>query len=212
MSTGIHHEGEILEQATARKRTDMIAETRSKLIAAARREFAAKGYADSAMEDLTAEAGLTRGALYHHFGGKRGLLEAVIAQIDDEMTERLDAIAGRAGSRWQGFLDELEAYVEMSLEPEIQRIVLLDGPAVLGDPSRWPSQLACVRNTTRSLRLMMEEGTIRAVDIDAMARLVSGAALSGTLWIAGADDPKEASRQVLRGLNLLLSSLLVQPR
>lgn len=201
-----------MKNALARKRTDMIAETRGKLIAAARREFAAKGYADSAMEDLTAGAGLTRGALYHHFGGKPGLLAAVIAQIDDEMNERLNAIAERAPSRWQGFIDELEAYLEMSLEPEIQRIVLLDGPAVLGDPSRWPSQLACVRTTKRSLGLMTEEGTIRAVDIDAMARVISGAALSGTLWIAGADDPKEASRQVVQSLNLLLSGLLIQPK
>ncbi|WP_375402658.1 TetR/AcrR family transcriptional regulator [uncultured Sphingomonas sp.] len=194
-----------------RKRTDMIAETRAKLIAAARREFAAKGYADSAMEDLTAEAGLTRGALYHHFGGKPGLLAAVIAQIDDEMTERLNAIADRAETRWRGFLDELEAYMEMSLEPEIQRIVLLDGPAVLGDPSRWPSQMACIRTTKRSLELMVEEGTIRPIDVDATARLVSGAALGGTLWIAGADDPKEASKQVVRSLTLLVSGLLSQP-
>ena len=143
--------------------------------------------------------------------GKPSLLEAVIAQIDDEMTECLDAIVDRAESHWQGFLAEIEAYVEMSLEPEIRRIVLLDGPAVLGDPSKWPSQLACVRATRRSLELMMEEGTIRAVDIDTMAHLISAAALSGTHRVASAEDPKEASRQVVRSLNLLLSGLPTRP-
>lgn len=164
------------------------------------------------MEDLTSEAGLTRGALYHHFGGKRGLLEAVIAQIDAEMTDRLAVIVDRAESRWQGFTDELTAYVAMATEPEIRRIVLLDGPAVLGDPSRWPSQLACIRTTTQSLRQLVEEGTVKTVDIEAMACLISGAALNGALWIAEAIDPQEASRQVVRSLGLLLSGIKLANR
>ena len=91
------------------------------------------------MDDFTAAAGLTRGALYHHFGDKKGLLEAVIAEIDAEMTERLRAVSAKAPNRWQGFVDECTAYIEMALEPEIQRIMLRDGPAVLGDPSQWPN-------------------------------------------------------------------------
>jgi AcrR family transcriptional regulator len=195
----------------ARKRSEMIEETRGRLIAAARRAFATKGYADSAMEDFTAEVGLTRGALYHHFDGKRGLLEAVIAQIDAEMDERLRVIIEQADTLWEGFIGELIGYVGMAVEPEIQRIVLLDGPAVLGDPSRWPSQQTCVRTTKKMLDALMDEGTIREVDSDAMARLISGAALSAALWIADADDPRKASERAVESLALLLAGLRIRP-
>src|SRR5215217_3077197 len=123
-----------------RPRTETMAETRAKLIDAARRAFGSVGYAEASMDDFTAAAGLTRGALYHHFGDKKGLLQAVIAEIDAEMADRLSAISAKAKTRWQGFVDECTAYIEMALEPEIQRIVLRDGPAVLGDPWQWPSQ------------------------------------------------------------------------
>lgn len=195
-----------------RKREDMIIETRAKLIASGRRAFATKGYAQASMDELTAEGGLTRGALYHHFGDKRGLLRAVIEQIDMEMTMRLLVVAERADTLWQSFLDECVAYIEMALEPEIQRIVLLDGPAVLGDMSQWPSQNACVRNTTRSIQRLIDEGSIRAVDADVMGRLISGAALSASLWIAGADDPRAASRRAVASFRVLLSALLHEKR
>lgn len=191
----------------ARKREDMIAGTRTKLIAAARRAFATNGYVASAMEDITADAGLTRGALYHHFDGKRGLLEAVIVQIDDEMNHRLAVVVDRAETRWQGFLDELATYVQMASEPEIQRIVLLDGPAILGDPAKWSRQMACVRTTRRSLDLLVEEGTITDIDTGPMARLISAAALSGSLSIAAAEYPQSVSRAVVESLVRLVSGL-----
>ena len=145
-------------------RTEMIAQTRAKLVAAARHAFGTVGYAEASMDDFTAAAGLTRGALYHHFGDKKGLLEAVIAEIDAEMNKRLRAVSATADSAWQGFVDECTAYIEMALEPEIQRIVMRDGPAVLGDPSRWPSQSECFRSMTASLQRLVEEGVIVAVD------------------------------------------------
>ncbi|MFD3206281.1 TetR/AcrR family transcriptional regulator [Pseudomonas sp. LR_7] len=193
----------------AQKRAEMIVETRAKLIKAARQAFANQGYADSSMDDLTAEAGLTRGALYHHFGGKKGLLEAVIAQIDSEMVQRLAVVIEQASSTWEGFIEESIAYIRMALEPEIQRIVLLDGPAVLGDSSRWASQNACMRSTERSIQKLMDEGTVRAVDAEAMARMVMGALLNASLWIAHADDPQDASVKATEGFKVLASGLLL---
>lgn len=201
----------------AQKRTEMIAETRGKLIKAAREAFAAKGYADSSMDDLTAAAGLTRGALYHHFGGKQGLLQAVIEQIDCEMVERLSVIINEASSTWQGFIDESIAYIQMALEPEIQRIVLLDGPAVLGDPSQWPSQNACMRSTQRSIQKLIDEGTVHAVDAEAMARLIMGGLLGASSWIAHSDNPQSTSEKAIEGFvtlarGLLLDSAKAPPR
>jgi AcrR family transcriptional regulator len=132
-------------------RSEMIAETRAKLLAAGRQAFGTVGYADASMDDFTGAAGLTRGALYHHFGDKKGLLQAVISQIDAEMTDRLCAISSQAETPWQGFVDENVAYVQMALEPEIQRIMFRDGPAVLGDPSGWPNANGCIATVARSL-------------------------------------------------------------
>jgi AcrR family transcriptional regulator len=192
----------------ARRRAEMVEETRAKLIRAARKAFAAKGYAAASMDDLTAEAGLTRGALYHNFGGKEGLLRAVVDQIDAEMAARLRAVRDRAETRWLGFLDEGVAYIEMALEPEIQRIMLLDGPAVLGDPSRWPGQNACLRTTTRTIQALIDEGTVRPVDAEAAARLVNGAALNASLWTAAADDPRAVLPKAVEAFLHLAGGLL----
>ncbi len=134
----------------ARRRAETMEENRARLIAAARKIFAEKGYAAASMDELTAEVGLTRGALYHNFGDKRGLLAAAVNQIDSEMASRAQEIGARAGDDWQGLLAEGVAYIEMALDPEVQRIVLLDGPAVLGDPSQWPSQNNCLQVTKRT--------------------------------------------------------------
>jgi AcrR family transcriptional regulator len=161
-----------------------------------------------ARADLTAEAGLTRGALYHNFGDKKGLLQAVIDQIDAEMPARLRAAQDNAETPWLGFLDANIAYIEMALEPEIQRIMLLDGPAVLGDPSRWPNQNACLRTTTQTIQALIDAGTVRPVDAEAAARLLNGAALSASLWIAAADDPHAIFAKAIAAFQHLAVGLL----
>jgi len=191
-----------------RSRLDMIHETRAKLMAAGRKAFAEMGYAGASMDDFTAEAGLTRGALYHHFGDKRGLFQAVVSQIDAEMAERLRQRAARAPSRWEGFIEEGIGYIEMALEPEIQRIVLRDGPAVLGDPASWPSADGCVAAMRASLEVLQAEGTIRPVDAEATARMLSGASCYAAQWIANSDDPFATARRATVAYRHLLEGLL----
>lgn len=193
----------------AQKRAEMIADTRAKLIVAARHAFATKGYADTAMEDLTAAAGLTRGALYHHFGGKKGLLKAVIDQIDAEMAERLRIVIEAAPTVWDGFVAENVAWLELALEPEIQRIVLLDGPAALGDRERWGAGSECHLSTRRTIDALLADKIIAPVDPDATAHLVNGAVLNAALWIANADEPAEAATDAVASLRVLLDGLLL---
>lgn len=190
------------------KRGEMMEVTRAKLISAARAAFALHGYAASSMDDLTADVGLTRGALYHNFKDKKGLLQAVIDQIDAEMLARMRAARAPDQTPWEAFLNEGVAYIEMALEPEIQRIMLLDGPAVLGDPSRWPNQTACLRTTTSTVQALIDDGTLRAVDAEAAARLVNGAALNAALWVAAADEPHAVLEKALNAFRLLASGLL----
>ncbi|MCA1492642.1 TetR/AcrR family transcriptional regulator [Sinorhizobium alkalisoli] len=194
----------------ARRRAEMMEENRVKLIAAARKAFAEKGYSAASMDELTAEAGLTRGALYHNFGDKRGLLAAVIHQIDSEMASHAQEIGERAGGDWQGLLAEGAAYIEMALNPEVQRIVLLDGPAVLGDPSQWPSQSGCLQATERTVERLIKQGIIKPVDAEAAARLLNGAALNAALWIAASDNPQDVLPKAVEAFHSLATGLLVR--
>jgi hypothetical protein len=82
---------------------------------------------------------------------------------------------------------------------------------VLGDPSQWPSQNACIRSTQRSIQRLIDEGTIRPVNTEATARLIMGALLGASLWIANADDPHRASEQVVESFVALASGLLLAP-
>lgn len=185
----------------------MIAETRDKLLAAARHAFGTVGYADASMDEFTAEAGLTRGALYHHFGAKKGLLLAVIMQIDAEMTARLKAVSSRAPTRWQGFVAECTCYLEQALEPEVQRIMLRDGPAVLGDPSQWPNASGCISGMAASLTQLKADGVVKDIDPEAAALLISGASLQAAQWIANAPDPQATSHEAIKALTAMLEGL-----
>jgi AcrR family transcriptional regulator len=190
----------------------MVEETRARLVRAARKAFAEQGYAAASMDELTAEAGLTRGALYHHFGDKRGLLQAVVHQIDTEMAARARLAARDAPTAWEALLAEGVAYIEMALEPEVQRIVLLDGPAVLGDPSRWPSQDGCLEATMAAVRGLVAEGVLKPLDAEAAARLLNGAALNAALWVAASADAASVLPKALEAFRALAGGLLAEAR
>jgi len=192
---------------TPRRRIETMEENRAKLISAGRRAFAAKGFAAASMDELTADVGLTRGALYHNFGDKKGLFAAVVAQVDGEMAGRAQEMSAAAPNDWEALLAEGSAYIEMALDPEVRRIVLLDGPAFLGDPSRWPSQNACLDMTKQTVAKLIANGTMKPVDVEAAARLLNGTALNAALWVAASDEPDlilpkaiEAFRAMVRGL------------
>lgn len=189
------------------KRAIKMAETKKKLIAAARKSFAEYGYSDTSMDKLTADANLTRGALYHNFGDKKGLFAAVVEQIDLEMVESAKIKAEKCKDLWQGLMIEGQTYIESALDPEIQRIILLDGPAVLGDPSLWPSQNRCLLSTKQIVTQLIAEGTMKAVDPEAASMLINGAAMNAALWIASNSNPESALPSTLATFNIMLAGL-----
>ncbi|MFE4110908.1 TetR/AcrR family transcriptional regulator [Kosakonia sp. YIM B13611] len=195
-----------------KRRAQTMEENRAKLIAAARKAFAEKGFAAASMDELTASVGLTRGALYHNFGDKQGLLAAVVAQVDSEMAQRAKMQAQATSTAWDALLAEGVAYIEMALDPEIQRIVLLDGPAFLGDPSRWQSQNACLQATRVAVANMVANGEMKAVDVESAARLLNGAALNAALWVAASDNPQQTLPKVIDAFILLANGLRAEKK
>lgn len=191
------------------KRRAMMEENRLKLIEAGLKAFASQGYAAASMDELTATVGLTRGALYHNFGDKKGLLAAVVHQVDSAMAQKAREIGARKSDPWDALLAEGAAYVEMALDSEVQRIVLLDGPAVLGDPSKWPSQDSCLQSTKRTVERLITDGRMRPVDPEAAARLLNGAALNAALWVAASDDPAKTLPRVIEAFNAMAAGLLI---
>ncbi|MGN0932842.1 TetR/AcrR family transcriptional regulator [Falsigemmobacter intermedius] len=192
-----------------RTRLEKMAENRARLIAAGRQAFAEKGFAAASMDEFTAAVGLTRGALHHNFGDKKGLFAAVVEQIDTELSGKARASGIAAGGGWEGLMAEGRAYIEMALEPEVQRIVLLDGPAVLGDPSQWPSQNRCLQATIATLQELSAEGRIRSVDIEALARLLNGMALNAALWVAASEDAAATLPKAIAAFEALASGVCV---
>ena len=114
----------------------------------------------------------------------------------------------RGGSGWDKLLAEGTAYIEAARDPEISRIVLLDGPTILGDSSLWPSQNACLAATMRSLETWVTQGAIKPVPIEAAARLLNGAALHAALWIASSEAPGSVLKDAVATFEQLASGLL----
>ncbi|MBS7842027.1 TetR/AcrR family transcriptional regulator [Pseudomonas fluorescens] len=188
----------------SRARAEIIEDTRARLIASARLAFATQGYANTSMDDFTARAGLTRGALYHHFGDKKGLLAAVVAQLDGEMDAHLQRLSDEASDPWSGFCERCRAYLRMAQDAEIQRIVLQDAPAVLGDTG---SQQHCVESLRQRLDALMHNGVIPQAPSAALAQLINGSLVNTALWIARDAHPGERLEEGLQSLELLLRGL-----
>lgn len=182
-------------------------ETRALLLATARQMFTEVGYAHTSMDDLTARAGLTRGALYHHFGDKKGLLAAVVEQLDAEMDVRLRAITDTAEDDWEGFRQRCRAYLEMALEPEIQRIVLRDARAVFGGGSP-EAQRHCMESLRQLIERLVLQGVFIDIHAQALAALIYGSLAEATVWIAETEEGEQRLAQATQAFESLLRGAL----
>jgi AcrR family transcriptional regulator len=196
--------------------------TRAALVAAARRLFAERGYAAVTAEDIVAAAGLTRGALRHHFGDKRVLFRAVLEQVEREITERIAAVAAAdtetdadvadtdlAGADpWAALRRGLAAFLDACEEPEIVQIALTDAPAVLG----WAEWRAVEADhglglLTAALEAAAAGPTPPRQPVGVLAHLVLAAAIEAALLIARAPDRRAARASAEQALLALLAGL-----
>ena len=189
-----------------RTQAERSAATRAALIAAARRLFADRGYAAVGTPELVAAAGVTRGALYHQFDGKADLFLAVYEAVEQELAERIGEQVAAAGATdpLEALSAGAEAFLDACAEPDVQRIVLIEAPAVLGwDTWRAVGLKYGLGLTEAILRAAMEAGRIAEQPVRPLAHVLIGALDEAALYVARADDPAAARaqmRSVLRGI------------
>jgi AcrR family transcriptional regulator len=196
-----------------RKQADRSAETRAALVAAARPLFAERGYGGVGTDELARAAGVTRGALYHQFDGKLELFAAVFEQVEAEVAAGIDVAFADAFARdpLAAMHAGIDGWLSASMEPEVQRIVLIEAPAALGW-ERW-------RQIGRAYGVGLVEGAVAALievgvfpDQPArpLAHLLVGALEEGTLYAARAEDPDTAVDEVRAALRRLVDGLTVR--
>ncbi len=191
------------------KKVEQSEVTRGALLRVARELFTDKGYAATATEDIVQQAGVTRGALYHHFRDKEELFQAVFEEAERGLVETVRTAADSAQTDpWQGFLVGCQAFLDACLEPAIQRIVLLDAPSVLG----WETWrridaeygLGLVR---QSLQAAIDARYIDPLPVEPLAHIILGALNEAALLIARAEDVRSARTEMGAVVDRLLKGL-----
>jgi AcrR family transcriptional regulator len=184
--------------------------TRAALVGAARPLFAERGYAGVGTEEIVRAAGVTRGALYHQFTDKRELFAAVFEQLEAEVTQRTADAAAASGTTdpLAALRIGADAWLDACTEAEVQRIVLLDGPAVLGW-ERWREiglrqGLGLVEG---GLQAAVDAGLLEPQPVRGLAHVLIGAIDEAALYVATADDPAAARTEVGAVLDRLLAVL-----
>ncbi|MHB1853613.1 MAG: TetR/AcrR family transcriptional regulator [Acidimicrobiales bacterium] len=181
--------------------------TRAELLGAARSLFGTRGFADTSTEEVVRLAGVTRGALYHHFTSKEDLFRAVFEQVKQEQSESVCA-ALMSGGPWTGLLAACAAMIDAHLDPAVRRIVLLDSRAVLGGPviSDVDGRYGAV-SIRAGLRRATNAGLLERQPLVPLARLIVGAISEACMLIAEAEDPVATRSQVDHLIERLLSGL-----
>ncbi|WP_410654700.1 TetR/AcrR family transcriptional regulator [Amycolatopsis sp. lyj-112] len=192
-----------------RSQTERSQSTQTALITAARTLFAEQGYAAVPADEIVRAAGVTRGALYHHFGDKQGLFRAVIEQLETEITEEITAVVEAADDPWTAAIAALTRFLDLCVRPDVVRISLTDALSVLGwQEWRELEQRYGLGLITEILEAAAADGRLIAVPIPELAQLVLSACGEAALMIAHAEDPEAAKVKSLQALVGLLSGLV----
>jgi AcrR family transcriptional regulator len=183
--------------------------TRTALIATARTLFAERGYAAVGTEEIVRAAGVTRGALYHHFKGKRELFEAVYEDVERQLVERIAASAiSSAADPLQALHAGAQAFLDACEDPAVQRIALVDAPSVLGwEQWREIGMRYGFGLVQATVQAAMDAGLIEPQPVQALSHLLLGAIDEGAMLIARADDAGRTRREVGSSVTRLIDAL-----
>jgi AcrR family transcriptional regulator len=182
--------------------------TRARLIDTARRLFAEKGFAGTSTEEILSSASVSRGAMYHHFKGKTELFQATFEAVENDLTAQvLESAAAETVPRRQlerGF----DAFLDLCLKPEVQRIVMLDGPTVLGwDTWHELDERYAFGSIKAVLTVAAQQGTLDDAMVEPLAHLLLGAIMQAGMVVARSEDPAAAKRAMTGTFTTLLSAI-----
>ncbi len=188
-------------------RAEQVAQTRAALVAAGRRLFGTEGYAATSVEDLAREARVTTGALYHHFPTKLAVFEAVFDLAHTELMVAAAQAAEDAPDEVEALARGFDSFLDAVLEPEVQQIVIIDAPAVLG-LARFTEldERYAFAVIVMALEKAVESGLLRIADPPTLTRLLLGALTRGAMLIANSPDPVATRHSVADSMRGLLNS------
>ena len=198
-----------------RTQAERSATTRVALVEAGRRLFAAHGFAGVGTEAIVREAAVSRGALYHQFADKTELFAAVLADVERDVSQHLAEVAGAAAEAGfaEVFMGAVEAWLDLCERPEIQRIVLVDGPSVLGWV-RWRE--ICQPHVLGLLQAVLAQGMaageVEQQPVRPLSHALIAVADEAAMYVASADDPATARREMLDVARGLLRSVATGQR
>ena len=184
--------------------------TRGRLISTARRLFAEKGFAATSTEEILSEAAVSRGALYHHFPSKTDLFQAAFEQVEDEVTAQVLQAASKDGETDPMRILQFgfDAFLDQCLNPEVQRIVMLDGPTVLGwDLWHELDERYAFGTLKTVLTVAADIGRIEESAVDPLSHLLLGAIMQAGMVVARSDDPLTAKRAMTDTFAGIVSAL-----
>lgn len=194
---------------TRRTQAERRAQTREALIEAARALFAERGYAAVSLEEIVRAAGVTRGALYHHFKDKQDLFRTIVREIEKEIDERMLSTGGKDLSGLERFRVAVRVFLEACIQPDVGRILLIDGPSVLGwQEWREIDAAPALRMIEDGLEQLATHDWIAPQPFKPLAHLIYGALIEAGLYLASTADPEQELPQMHASLEHLLSATL----
>lgn len=180
--------------------------TRNELIQAAKSLFGEQGYAETSTDEIVLRAGVTKGALYHHFAGKEELFRAVYEEVEREVSDQacVEFLAPDSGD---SLVKGCGLWVDAHLDPSVRRIVMQDARAVLGwdDVRAIESRFGAVA-LRGALRKAMHAGVVDRQPLRPLSVMLMGALGEGAHYIADAEDPISARAEVGSLITQLLSA------
>lgn len=183
-------------------------ETIRKLIEIARTHFTEYGYANTVLESIVHEAKLTRGAVYHHFRSKKELFRAVLEDVQREVAKRVEAEASTSEDPWQQLYLGCRAFIMAAVEESNRRIMLVDGPAVLGwETWREMDQNHSMRLLREQLAIMQKQGHFRMIPLDVLTHFISGGLNEAALWLANESAQPKALDETMEVLCCFLGRI-----
>ncbi|MFD9552060.1 TetR/AcrR family transcriptional regulator [Nocardia salmonicida] len=192
---------------TSTARTRQREQTRRVLLHETRALFAAKGYAAVGLSEIVTSAGVTKGALYHHFDSKADLFRAVLTQVQEEVGAQVAAAADTESDPWTQLTTGCAAFLRACADPLVQRILLIDGPAVLGwHEWRAMDEANSARHLHEALQSLVDSGVLPLQPVAPLTQLLSGAMNEAALWLATTTDP-DALTDTIAALDRLLAGL-----